>query len=143
MQERGPVGFTVVRCGGCADLPDGFTDGAAELPGVDEVLVEGLRAVVRDSRHGVLVTAGCPFGMQRCAVRGPGMMLLVQACDEQRAPSAPVLPVGPIRSTADVQDVTRWLAGASFDPCLLPLRLRGPGLRTAAPGDRRHPGSAA
>ncbi|MDN5914201.1 MAG: hypothetical protein L0I76_03670 [Pseudonocardia sp.] len=52
MQERGPFGFTVVRCGGCADLPDGFTDGAAELPGVDEVLVEGLRAMVRDSRHG-------------------------------------------------------------------------------------------
>ncbi|MBW0101038.1 hypothetical protein [Pseudonocardia sp. KRD291] len=142
-QGRGACGFTVVRCGGCAGFPSGFDDGAAELPGVDEVLVAGLRAVVRDSRHGVLVTAGCPFGEHRCAGREAGMMLLVQTCDEHRAPSAPVLPVGPIRGTSDVQAVTRWLATATFDPCLLPLRLRRPGLRAATPGRRRRPGSAA
>lgn len=143
MQDRGPVGFTVVRCGGCADFPSGFEEGAAELPGVDEVLVEGLRAVARDSRHGVLVTAGCPFGAHLCADREIGMMLLVQPCDAVRAPSAPALPVGPIRSTCDVQEVTRWLAGGVLDACLLPMRLRGPGLRTAASGRGRHPGSAA
>ncbi|RZT86962.1 hypothetical protein EV383_3867 [Pseudonocardia sediminis] len=143
MQDRGPAGFTVVRCGGCADFPDGFTEGAAELPGVDEVLVEGLRALVRDSRHGVLVTAACPFGMHLCAEREIGMMLLVQPCDERRDPSSPVLPVGPIRSTSDVQEVTRWLVGRSFDPYLLPMHLRGPGRRTTSPGRGRHPGSAA
>lgn len=141
MRDREPNGFTVVRCGGCAAFPSGFEEGAAELPGVDEVLVEGLRAVVRDSRHGVLVTAGCAFGMHACAGRDPGMMLLVQPCDAHREACAPVLPVGPVRSTADVQEVTRWLVAGTFDPCLLPLRLRGPRLRVGS--QARRPGSAA
>lgn len=135
MQDPRKHGFTVVRCGGCAGHPSGFEEGAAELPGVDEVLVAGLRAVVRDSRHGVLVTAGCPFGARACAGREPGMMLLVQRCDRSRTPSAPVLAVGPVRSTTDVRAVTRWLAAATLDPEDLPARLRGP-RRTVRPGPR-------
>lgn len=135
MRDERTEGFTVVRCGGCAGFPSGFDEGAAELPGVDEVLVEGLRAVVRDSRHGMLLTAGCPFGAQACAGRAPGMMLLVQPCDSGREPSGTVRPVGPIRSTTDVQAVTRWLATGTLDPADLPDSLRGPHSVTA-PGRR-------
>lgn len=84
MRDRGSDGFTVVRCGGCAAFPSGFEKGAAELQGVDEVLVEGLRSVVRDSRHGILVTARCPFGERLCVDREIGVMLLVQTCDLRR-----------------------------------------------------------
>ncbi|MDQ4119643.1 MAG: hypothetical protein M3235_22190 [Actinomycetota bacterium] len=132
-------GFTVVRCAACAQVfypprrlrrppspvPSGFDGGAAALPGVDEVLVEGLRAVVRDSRHGVLVSGGCPLG-PGCGTREPGMVLLVQPCDADRAPLGPVVVAGPVRSTDDVRAVTGWLARGDLDPDGLPARLRGP-----------------
>lgn len=127
-------GFTAVRCGSCADMPSGFDedggsgeDGVvAALPGIDEVLFEGLRAVVRDSPHGMLVTAGCRLGQNVCAARRPGLMLLVQTCvaDRSRATS-PVVAVGPVRSTLDVRVVTGWLQGGGApDPMALPARLR-------------------
>ncbi|MFP5020340.1 hypothetical protein [Pseudonocardia phyllosphaerae] len=138
-------GFTAVRCGSCAQAPSGFdddtgsTDGTADtgvvasLPGVDEVLLEGLAAVVRDSRHGVLVTSGCRLGAGLCATRRPGLMLLVQACDAQRRPTSPVVVVGPVRSTGDVRAVTRWLQGGGApDPVRLPVRLRCAIRRTPA-----------
>ncbi len=124
-------GFTVVRCGLCAQMPSGFDDGAAALPGVDEVLVEGLRAVVRDSRHGVLASGGCPLG-PGCGRREPGMILLVQPCDADRAPTGPVTVAGPVRGTDDVRAVTAWLARGSLDPDELPERLRDP--RRLTPG---------
>ncbi|MFP5072771.1 hypothetical protein ACLFMI_24300 [Pseudonocardia nantongensis] len=126
-------GFTTVRCATCALMPSGFDDGpaggagvVAALPGVDEVLVEGLRAVVQDSRHGVLVTAGCVLGTNLCAHRPPGLMLVVQACDPgRRRPTSPVVVVGPIRGTGDVRVVTGWLQGGGApDPAALPVRLR-------------------
>lgn len=118
-------GFTVVRCAACTQMPSGFDDGAAALPGVDEVLVEGLRAVVRDSGHGVLVSGGCPLGAG-CATREPGMVLLVQPCDTDRTPTGPVVVAGPVRSTDDVRAVTAWLACGNVDQDELPARLRGP-----------------
>ncbi|MBC3192848.1 hypothetical protein H7X46_17465 [Pseudonocardia sp. C8] len=123
-------GFTAVRCGSCAHMPSGFDeDGCgtvAALAGVDEVLFEGLRAVVRDSPHGLLVTSGCRLGPGVCATRQPGLMLLVQACDAgRRRPASPVVAVGPVRCTADVRAVTRWLQGGGApDPTALPARLR-------------------
>lgn len=122
-------GFTVVRCGACAHAPSGFDEDAhgtvAALPGIDEVLVEGLRAVVQDSAHGVLVTTGCRLGLGVCAVRRPGLMLLVQACDATRTrPESPVVAVGPVRSTDDVRAVTCWLQDGAPDPQALPARLR-------------------
>ncbi|ALE72983.1 hypothetical protein FRP1_07525 [Pseudonocardia sp. EC080625-04] len=123
-------GFTAVRCAACAQMPSGFDEDAhgtvAALPGVDEVLVEGLRAVVQDSAHGMLVTSGCRFGPGVCAGRRPGMMVLVQACDAgRRHPESPVVAVGPVRSTDDVRAVTRWLQGGGApDPQALPARLR-------------------
>lgn len=124
-------GFTVVRCAACARMPSGFDDGAAALPGIDEMLVEGLRAVVRDSRHGVLVTGGCPLG-PGCGTREAGMVLLVQPCDADRAPAGPVTVVGPVRDTDDVRAVTGWLARGDLDPVGLPVRLHGP--RHLTPG---------
>lgn len=118
-------GYTVVRCAACAHMPSGFDDGAAALPGVDEVLVEGLRAVVRDSSHGVLVSSGCGVG-PACATREPGMVLLVAPCDAERTPSGPAVVVGPVRGTCDVRAVTSWLARGDLDPAGLPERLRGP-----------------
>ncbi|GAA1391185.1 hypothetical protein GCM10009613_33160 [Pseudonocardia kongjuensis] len=90
------------------------------------MLFEGLRAVVRDSPHGMLVTAGCRLGPAVCAGRRPGLMLLVQGCvpDRSRATS-PVVAVGPVRSTLDVRVVTGWLQGGGApDPMALPARLR-------------------
>ena len=133
MANRGPQGFTVVRCGGCAGFPSGFEDGSAELPGVDEVLLEGLRALVRDSGHGMLVTAGCPFGPATCAAREPGMLLLVQPCGADREPVGPVTVIGPVRGTDDVRAVTRWLVAGTFDAAALPERLRGPRRVSAVP----------
>ena len=124
-------GYTLVRCGACARMPSGFDDGAAALPGVDEVLLEGLRAVVRDSRHGVLVSGGCPLE-PGCAGREPGMVLLVQPCDADRTPVGPVVVAGPVRSTDDVTAVTGWLARGNLDQEDLPARLRGP--RRLTPG---------
>lgn len=126
-------GFTAVRCAGCALMPSGFDDGPAggdgvpaALPGVDEVLVEGLRAVVQDSRNGVLVTAGCLLAPAVCAGRRPGLMLVLQACDAgRRRPTSPAVVVGPIRGTDDVRAVTGWLQGGGApDPAALPARLR-------------------
>lgn len=133
-------GFTAVRCAACALMPSGFDDDrhgpggdpdgggtgvVAALPGVDEVLVEGLAAVVRSSSHGMLVTTGCRFGAGLCASRRPGLMLLLQACDPQRRPASPVVVVGPVRSTGDVRAVTAWLQdGGAPDPAALPDRLR-------------------
>lgn len=121
-------GFTAVRCAPCAHMSSGFDEDAcgtvAALPGVDEVLVEGLRAVVRDSGHGMLVTSGCPLGAPVCARRRPGLMVLVQTCDAERRPTSPVIGVGPVRSTDDVRAVTRWLQGAAPDPMALPAHLR-------------------
>ena len=102
--EDGP-GPGVGGCGGDGDGGvgdcgvvggDGVGGGVvAALPGIDEVLFEGLRAVVRDSPHGMLVTAGCRLGPAVCAGRRPGLMLLVQGCvpDRSRATS-PVVVVG-------------------------------------------------
>ncbi|TCK21897.1 hypothetical protein [Pseudonocardia endophytica] len=126
-------GYTVVRCAACAQMPSGFDDGAAALPGVDEVLVEGLRAVVRDSTHGVLVSSGCRVG-PACGAREPGMVLLVQPCDADRAPAGPTVVAGPVRTTDDVRAVTGWLARGVLDPDDLPARLRGP--RPLTPGRR-------
>lgn len=122
-------GFTAVRCAACAHAPSGFDEDAdgtvTALPGVDEVLVEGLRAVVRDSGHGVLVTSGCRLGPAVCGGRRPGMMVLVQACDAGRRPTSAVVAAGPVRSTDDVRAVTRWLQGGGApDPLALPARLR-------------------
>lgn len=122
-------GFTVVRCGACVHAPSGFDEDAhgtvAALPGIDEVLVEGLCAVVQDSAHGVLVTTGCRLGPGVCAMRRPGLMLLVQACDATRTrPESPVVAVGPVRSTDDVRAVTCWLQDGAPDPQALPARLR-------------------
>lgn len=122
-------GFTAVRCGSCARMPSGFDDDGdgvvAALPGVDEVLLEGLRAVVRDSRHGMLVTSGCRLGPGLCGARRPGLLVLLQACDAGRRPTSPVVVVGPVRSTDDVRAVTSWLQGGGApDPAGLPARLR-------------------
>lgn len=125
-------GFTAVRCATCALMPSGFDDDpdadgpgvVAALPGIDEVLVEGLSAVVRDSPHGVLVTAGCRFGPAACGSRRPGLLLLVQACDPARTPVSPVVLVGPVRSTDDVRAVTAWLQDGAPEPAALPARLR-------------------
>lgn len=121
--------FTVVRCQTCAHMASGFDEDAqgtvAALPGVDEVLAEGLRAVVRGSRHGVLVTSGCRLRPGLCGARRPGLMVLVQACDAGRRPVSSVIAIGPVRSTDDVRAVTRWLqTGGAPDPMALPARLR-------------------
>jgi hypothetical protein len=110
------VGFTAVLCSapGCGVDDDGTVAGR---------LIDALRAVVRASRHGVLVTTGCLFGTAACGVRARAPVVLVQACDEERRPIGIALRVGPLRTTADVDLLVSWLRAGHLDPAALPARL--------------------
>jgi hypothetical protein len=88
--------YTVVVCAACA--PDG---GSAAL--------DALRATVRRSPHGMLVTAGCPWERAACAGPGQGVVtVVVQPCDVDRRPDGPAHRLGPV-GAKDVRAVCRWL----------------------------------
>jgi len=111
--ERRAEGCTVVLCTASACRT------ALHAP-----LMSALRAVVRSSTHGMLVTTGCRLGPLACRTREHGPMLLVQACDRQRRPVGCAVLVGPVRVEADVAAVEAWLRDGRFDPALLPEHLR-------------------
>jgi hypothetical protein len=87
-------------------------------------LMSALRAAVRSTTHGVLVTAGCRLGPLACRSRGPGPLLIVQPCDRHRRPVGCAVLVGPLLGDADVVAVEEWLRAGFFDPTLLPGHLR-------------------
>lgn len=110
------VGFTVVLCTapGC---------GAGDPATVAGRLVDTLRAAVRQSRLGVLVSTGCVLGGTACALRATAPVVLVQPCDRSRRPTAEVVRVGPMRTAADVDALGAWLRDRVLDPGLLPGHL--------------------
>lgn len=83
-----------------------------------------LRALVRASRHGVLVRTGCTVGAACCGGSALGLYVVVQPCEVQRRPTASAVYVGPLRSREDVADLAAWIHAGGFDPAGLPLRLR-------------------
>jgi hypothetical protein len=85
--------------------------------------MSALRAVVRSSTHGVLVTAGCRLGPLACRTREHGPLLMVQPCDVDRRPVGCAVLVGPVRAGGDVAAVEAWLRGGRYDPALLPVHL--------------------
>jgi hypothetical protein len=109
-------GFTAVVCtaSGCGRGDPGTV--AAQLFG-------SLRAAVRASRLGVLVSTGCLLGRSACHVRATAPVVLVQPCDAGRKPVAAAVRVGPLRTAADVESLASWLRVGDLDPALLPVHL--------------------
>jgi hypothetical protein len=109
-------GFTAVFCrsSGC---------GSGDRATVAVDLFTALRDAVRESRNGVLVSAGCLLGPSICGARATAPVVLVQPCDAERRPVGAAVPVGPLRTAADVETLTGWLRTGSLDPALLPAHL--------------------
>ena len=94
--------YTVVVCAACA--PD---EGSAAL--------DALRATVRRSPHGMLVTTGCMWERHACAEYVPGgVTVVVQPCDVERRPVGPARRLGPV-GVKDVRAVCRWLERGDWD----------------------------
>jgi hypothetical protein len=130
LYERTPMtscsGYTALLCvaPGC---------GADDAGTVGPQLVAALRATVRGSEQGVLVSAGCPFG-GACGPRAVAPVVVVQPCDAGRRPTSCALTVGPLRTAADVEVVTAWLRAGDLDARLLPAHLLDAARRAAAGG---------
>jgi hypothetical protein len=105
--------FTVAVCAACDSGPD-------------SALLQGLRAVIGECPHGMLVTTQCLLGGLTCAARGPhaGEMLLLQPCTPDRVPTASVQWIGPVTSEVDAEAACAWIADGSWDRARLPMRLR-------------------
>ncbi len=86
-------------------------------------VLTALGALVRSSRHGVLVRAGCPLGGSCCG-SSLGTYAVVQPCDRARIPTSPAVHVGPLRSPDDVADLAGWIHAGTYDHAGLPTRLR-------------------
>ncbi|MFC5995174.1 hypothetical protein ACFQE5_13230 [Pseudonocardia hispaniensis] len=86
-------------------------------------LVDALRAMVRASRHGMLVTSGCTLGRLACRLRAPGPLVLVQPCDARRRPTGRAVRIGPLSCQDDLAAVRTWIEARRFDPGLLPRHL--------------------
>ena len=119
-------GFTVIMCTQCrADRG---------LP-----IVEELRDSIRRSRHGILVNAPCLLGKLTCAARtdGPGSMVVLQPCTDNRSPLGPPRWIGPITNLADLAALRDWLDRGEWNIGTLPQHLRSP-LNWLAAASRRN-----
>jgi hypothetical protein len=105
--------FTLVVCTSCAAVQS------------DSILDE-LRAAIRRCPHGVLVATGCMLGKLTCASRpdGPGILVLLQPCSEQRLPVGGACWVGPINDSEDAATVRAWVERGEWSPRTLPHHLR-------------------
>ncbi|MEU6848911.1 hypothetical protein ABZ901_03110 [Actinacidiphila alni] len=96
---RPDAAFTVVACAACR-------------PAGGDPVLDRLRDAVRESARGLLVVSGCLDAVLRCR-REEGLHIVVQPCDDDRAPLGPAVGLGPLTSTADADVVCAWLrAGA-------------------------------
>jgi hypothetical protein len=94
---------------------------------VGDVLMPRLAAVIKQSRHGVLVRTGCLLDAPRCRSAGThdsGTYLAVQPCDIRRRPNGPAIRVGPILTGDDAEAVASWLAEGGLDTDALVPRLQ-------------------
>lgn len=93
--------FTVVVCNGCPTTAD-------QTPAAD--VLDAVGMAVRECNYGVLISVPCLLGPAVCAERpGGGILAAVQACTVDRVATGPARLVGPIRGTADMAYLCRWL----------------------------------
>ncbi|GAA2363293.1 hypothetical protein GCM10009854_48750 [Saccharopolyspora halophila] len=123
-ERQNQAGYTAVLCEACE-------------PNDDLGVLDALSDSVSRSPHGVLVRSPCQLGKLWCHTRKnsrrtTGQVILVQPCDTRRRPLGPVILVGPIRTSADLADVTRWLKSTPTSAHGLPDRLHRP-LRNPSP----------
>jgi hypothetical protein len=108
-----PRPFTIAICTRCSAGPQ-------------NELLQMLRASIRRSRHGMLVTTDCLLGQLTCATgrSHEGAMLVLQPCSTQRTPTSPAQWIGPVTGTADARAVRDWVAQGHWDRRRLPAHLR-------------------
>ncbi|MDF2583947.1 MAG: hypothetical protein K0R33_2590 [Mycobacterium sp.] len=96
--------FTVAVCAPCAGK-------------LSSALMAGLRDVIGNCPHGVLIQTQCLLGELTCTRMRParGQVLLLQPCNTQRVPTAAVHWIGPVRTQADVESACAWIAGGKWD----------------------------
>jgi hypothetical protein len=104
--------FTVAICTACDT-------------GVAHHLLPRLREVVRNCPHGMLVSTQCLLGALTCATRPErGMMMLLQACNPERVPTAAIQWIGPVSTPADADAACAWISAGLWDRADLPPGLR-------------------
>lgn len=104
--------FTVAVCGPCGGQ-------------VSSALLSGLREVIRNCPHGVLVQTQCLLGELTCTARPVrGQVVLLQPCNTERVPTAAVHWIGPVRTDADVTSSCAWIAGGQWERDGLAAHLR-------------------
>ena len=104
--------FTLVLCTACRSS-------------LGPAVLEQLRATVRHTRHGVLVTTGCLLGEFTCLARrrSDGAVLMLQPCTTDRIAQGPAKWIGAIDNLDDVQIVCAWLERGHWESDDLPDRL--------------------
>ncbi|MFJ4873176.1 hypothetical protein [Streptomyces sp. NPDC088757] len=115
-----PRPYTLISCAPCGER-------------AGEAIVGRLRRAVRECPHGLMVSTRCLGHLLDCSA-GRGAHLVVQPCTEDRRPSGAAVPLGPVESAADAEEVRTWLAAGMPDVAALPVSLlaarpgRAPGL---------------
>lgn len=101
--------FTAVVCTGCGALSTS--------------VLEGLRKTIGRCPHGVLVRADCILGRFSCAARPAGVMVLIQPCSTDRAPTGSGLWIGPVATADDIRTLRTWLERGDLTARSLPRSL--------------------
>ncbi|MFG2627083.1 hypothetical protein [Streptomyces sp. NPDC048473] len=104
-----PRPYTLASCGTCGEQ-------------AGQAVIGTLRQAVRDSPHAVMVATQCLGHLLDCSA-GRGAHLVVQPCTEDRRPSAPAMPLGPVASAEDARTVRAWLMAGMPDVASLPASL--------------------
>jgi hypothetical protein len=104
--------FTLVLCQTCRSP-------------LGSAVLERLRATVRRTHHGVLVTAGCLLGECTCLARhqGDGAVLILQPCSTDRVAQGPATWIGAIGNLKELQIVCAWVERGHWESDRLPHRL--------------------
>ena len=102
-------------------------------------ILEELRDSIRRSRQGILVNAPCLLGKLTCAARtdGPGTMVVLQPCTDNRSPLGPPRWIGPITNLAELAALRDWLDCGEWNVGTLPQHLQSP-LNWLAAASRRN-----
>jgi hypothetical protein len=118
--------ITITNKGGAGMPAEGFTVVVCQADRCcnELALMPALRAAVRASAHGVLISSGCTVGTLTCRPRAVGPVVLVQPCDLDRRPVGAAVHVGPLQTRSDVADLVSWLRAGDLDVGALPWWLR-------------------
>ncbi len=115
--------YTLVLCTAC-----GSPVGASSF--------EQLRATVRRTQHGMLVTTGCLLGEFTCAARRDrdGAVVVLQPCSMARVAQGPASWARVVDDPTDLAALCSWIERGRWEHDDLPdpLRLRVPASRRAA-----------